>query len=204
MASHRLRQTPKIEGKVKSHEHSRIFQPADGPGGRGALRRVGCGRRRYRVANWNAQPTAVNAWVDNPMLVRARSEGEFRNNPWCRKIVDATLAAVIGASGLNPQFKDKAIADAWGAWADTCDAAGRLDWVQMLWLILQTVMVSGECFVRFGVNPDAAVPLTLLPLGPEFLDTSRVDGNTRPVSSMKACGASGIGCTNAIPPCPVP
>lgn len=131
-----------------------------------------------RLANWNAQPAAVNAWVDNPVLVRARSEGEFRNNPWCRKIVDATLAAVIGAAGLIPQFKDKSIADAWGTWADNCDAAGRLDWVQMLWLILQTVMVSGECFIRFGVNADAAVPLNLLPLGPEFLDTSRVDANT--------------------------
>ncbi len=91
-----------------------------------------------RLASWSAQPTAVNAWVDNPVLVRSRSEGEYRNNPWCRKIVDATLAAVIGASGLIPQFKDKSIADAWGAWADNCDAAGRLDWVQMLWLILQT------------------------------------------------------------------
>jgi len=131
-----------------------------------------------RLANWSAQPTAVNAWVDNPVMVRARSEGEYRNNPWCRKVVDATLAAVIGASGLIPQFKERPTTDAWGAWADNCDAAGRLDWVQMLWLILQTVMVSGECFIRFGVNPDAPVPLTLQPLGPEFLDTSRVDGST--------------------------
>ncbi|HLJ13440.1 MAG TPA: phage portal protein [Bryobacteraceae bacterium] len=131
-----------------------------------------------RLANWNAQPTAVNAWVDNPVMVRARSEGEFRNNAWAKKITDATLAAVIGAAGLVPQFKDKAIADAWGAWADNCDAAGRLDWVQFLWLVLQTVIVSGECFIRFGVNPDAAVPLTLQVLGPEFLDTSRVDANT--------------------------
>lgn len=131
-----------------------------------------------RLANWNAQPAAVNAWVDNPVMVRARSEGEYRNNAWARKIVDATLAAVIGASGLVPQFKDKAIADAWAAWADKCDAAGRLDWVQFLWLALQTVIVSGECFIRFGVNPDSAVPLTLQVLGPEFLDTSRVDAST--------------------------
>ena len=25
-----------------------------------------------RLANWNAQPAAVNAWVDNPVMVRAR------------------------------------------------------------------------------------------------------------------------------------
>ena len=130
------------------------------------------------LANWNATPTAVNAWVDNPVLVRARAEGEFRNNPWARKIVDAMLNAVIGAAGLAPQFNDKAITEDWGAWVDHCDAAGRLDWVQLLALILQTVIVSGECFVRFVVNPEAAVPLALQVLGPEFLDTSRVDANT--------------------------
>jgi len=131
-----------------------------------------------RLANWTAPATAVNAWVDNPILVRSRSENEYRNNAWCRKIVDGTLAAVIGAAGLTPQFKDRAIADAWRAWADDCDAAGRLDWVQILWLALKATMVSGECFVRFGVNPDAAVPLTLQLLGAEFLDASRVDANT--------------------------
>ncbi len=131
-----------------------------------------------RLANWDARPAAVNAWLDIPVIVRARSEGEFKNNPWARKIVDATLAAVIGAAGLNPQFKDRAITEAWGAWADSCDAAGRLDWVQFLWLTLQTVMVSGECFIRFGLNPDAALPLTLQVLGPEFLDTSHVDAHT--------------------------
>jgi lambda family phage portal protein len=131
-----------------------------------------------RLANWNATPAAVNSWTDNPVILRARSEGEHRNNPWCRKVVDGTLAAVIGASGLVPQFKDRAITDAWGAWADRCDAAGRLDWVQFLWLTLQTVIVSGECFIRFGVEPGAPVPMSLQVLGPEFLDTSRVDVNT--------------------------
>lgn len=131
-----------------------------------------------RLANWKTQPAAVNAWVDNPIIVRARSEGEFRNNPWARKIVDSTCAAVIGASGLVPQFKDKAVMQAWAEWSDHCDAAGRLDWVQLLWLVLQTVMVSGECFVRFVVNPGARVPLSLQVLGPEFLDVARVDSAT--------------------------
>lgn len=131
-----------------------------------------------RLANWNAQPTAVNQWVDNPVIVRARAEGEFRNNPWARKIVDAITAAAIGAGGINPQFKDRAASEAWAAWADSCDAAGRLDWVAIQHLILQTAVVSGECFVRFVVNPDAPVPLALQILGPEFLDTARVDQDT--------------------------
>ncbi|WP_321470121.1 phage portal protein [uncultured Paludibaculum sp.] len=131
-----------------------------------------------RLANWRAFPKAPNAWLDNPITVRARSEGEFRNNPWARRVVDSTLAAVVGSTGLNPQFKDRNAAALWTDWADHCDAAARLDWVQTQSLILQTVMVSGECFVQFVINPDAAVPLSLQVLGPEFLDTSRVDGNT--------------------------
>lgn len=134
--------------------------------------------RGNRLANWSAQPTAVNAWIDNPVLLRARAEGEFRNNPWARKIVDSTITAAIGANGLNPQFADGNAAALWADWSDLCDAAGRADWNQALNLILQTVMVSGEAFVRFVVAPDLAVPFALQVLGPEYLDTSRVDGNT--------------------------
>src|ERR1700730_14218636 len=75
-----------------------------------------------RLANWTAQPTAVNQWIDNPVLVRARAEGEFRNNPWARKTVDAIVTAAIGAGGINPQFKDRAVSEAWAGWSDSCDA----------------------------------------------------------------------------------
>lgn len=131
-----------------------------------------------RLANWSAQPTSVNQWMDNPVLVRARAEGEYRNNPWARKVIDGIATAAIGAGGIVPQFKDRAVTQAWDAWAASCDAAGRLDWVALSHLILQTVAVSGECFVRFAVNSDSPVPLALQVLGPEFLDTSRVDQDT--------------------------
>ncbi len=130
-----------------------------------------------RVVNWKAQPAGINAWTDNPVIVRARAEGEFRNNAWARKIVDAWLCSVIGASGLNPQFKDKATAAAWARWGDSCDVAGRLDWCGMLHVALQTVIVSGECFVRFIIDGDG-VPLRLQILGPEYLDTARIDRDT--------------------------
>ncbi len=131
-----------------------------------------------RLANWNATPTGINEWIDNPIVVRSRAEGEFRNNAWARKIVDAIVNAAVGGGGVNPQFKARAVSEAWAQWADSCDAAGRLDWVALSHLILQTVIVSGECFVRFGLTPGAPVPLSLQILGPEFLDTARVDRNT--------------------------
>lgn len=131
-----------------------------------------------RLSGWNAPTRGVNAWLDNPITVRSRSEGEYRNNAWMRKAIDSVLAAAIGAPGINPQFKDKATATAWSLWADDCDIAGRLDWVQTEWQVLQTVLVSGECFVRLVVTPEDRIPLRLQVLGPEYLDTSHVDGQT--------------------------
>jgi lambda family phage portal protein len=132
-----------------------------------------------RLANWNAQPAAVNAWVDNPLLVRARSEGEYRNNPLARRIVDCLVNAAWGASALNPQFREKQTQTAWQNWTRDPDATGRLDWVGMGALILETVIKSGEVFVRFVLDEGAAdVPLRVQVLGPEYLDTSRVDQRT--------------------------
>ncbi|MCX6620222.1 MAG: phage portal protein, partial [Acidobacteria bacterium] len=131
-----------------------------------------------RLANWSATPAAANSFSDNPAIVRGRAEGEYRNNAWARKCVDAIVNACIGATGINPMFKPPTVSEAWARWADSCDAAGRLDWIGLQHQILQSVIVSGEVFVVFSINPDAAVPLVLTALGPEFLDTSKVDAST--------------------------
>ncbi len=135
--------------------------------------------RGPRIANWSGIPTSPNQWLDNPILLRTRAEGEYKNNGWARKIVDAIVNAAVGASGINAKFQDKAVAQAWEQWGDRCDAAGRLDWVAVEQLILQSVIVSGECFVQFVLNPDLPVPLSLAVMGPEFLDTSRSDEQTQ-------------------------
>lgn len=132
-----------------------------------------------RLAGWNAPPAAVNAWVDNPLLVRARSEGEYRNNPLARRIVDCLANAAWGASALNPQFRDKTTQAAWQAWTRDPDASGRMDWTGLGALVLETIIKSGEAFVRFVLDEESGgVPLRLQVLGPEFLDTSRADSVT--------------------------
>ena len=120
----------------------------------------------------------ANTWIDNPAALRGRAEGEYRNNPTARKIVDAIVSAAVGASGIIPQFADRSIQEAWNAWGDTCDANGRLDWVSLQVLILQTVIVQGEAFVYLQLDPSKANPLTISVLGPEHLDTSRTSQST--------------------------
>jgi len=132
-----------------------------------------------RLKNWPAPATSPSTWWDNPILLRSRAEAEFKNNPLARRIVDCLVNAAWGASAINPQFADKRIQTAWSRWTDGCDAAARLDWCSLGALVLQTVIVSGEAFVRFVLDEGApGVPLRLQALGPEFLDVSRQDGDT--------------------------
>lgn len=134
--------------------------------------------RGNRAANWAAQPTAPNAWQDQPAILRARAESEYRNNPWARRAVNSWIGAAIGHSGIVPMTKDKAFRAAWDAWSEDVDAMGRLSWTEFQAQVLQTVMVSGEGFILFGIDASKQQPLTVLIVGPEFLDTSRTGPNT--------------------------
>ena len=128
-----------------------------------------------RLANWSASTSRVNQFWTNPINLQARAEDEERNNPIARRAINSLCAATIGAGGINPQLKDKAVKAAWDKWTDGCDAEGRLDWVQSMDQILRAVAISGEVFVRYVY---VAGGLKLLILPPVFLDRSRVDIDT--------------------------
>ena len=132
-----------------------------------------------RLPEWTAQPSSPNTHFDNPIWLRGRSEGAYRNDAAARKAVDAIVNAAIGATGLNPQFADRAVQAEWETWSGDCDASGRLDWAGIEALLLQTVAVSGEAFALLVIDERAeGVPLRLQVLGPEYLDTSKTGGST--------------------------
>jgi len=132
-----------------------------------------------RLARWFAIPASPGTHYDNPVQLRARAEGEFRNNPFGRKAVNAIVDAVWGGNGINPMFAHKETQSAWEEWAKDCDGAGRLDWTGLGAQILQTIIVSGEAFVLLTLDPSVdGIPLRLLVLGPEYLDLARVDKDT--------------------------
>jgi lambda family phage portal protein len=132
-----------------------------------------------RLKDWSPAPGAANSPWSNPSILRARAQHEFANNPLARRAVDALTNACWGGSGVTPMFTDRGIQRLWEGWTRGCDASGRLDWVGLGAAILQTVLVSGECFVVLRMDESAAgVPLTLQVLGPEFLDESRIDERT--------------------------
>lgn len=129
-----------------------------------------------RWANHRAPMIAPNTWIDNPPIMRARALAEARNNPIAVKCVESIIGAVIGGSGILPQWRsDQGVALAWRAFMSTSDLEGRLDWTGLLALVLRTLIVEGECFVLLSVDRGQ---LKLQVLGPEFLDTSKVNGTT--------------------------
>lgn len=130
--------------------------------------------RGSRAANWQVSPYSPNQHHENPALVRSRAEGEYRNNPFARRAVDAIVNASCGGSGIAPMFRDRAHQAAWEAFSSNVYVSGRIDWAGFCCLTLRTVVVSGEAFVLMVLDPDSpGNPLRLQVLGPEYLDTSR-------------------------------
>lgn len=126
--------------------------------------------------NYRAPMIAPNGWVGYSPIMGARSQAEARNNAVATKAIEAIVGAVIGGSGIVPQWRaDADAAMAWRAFMATCDLDGRLDWIGILGLVLRTVVIEGEVFILLSVDRGT---LKLQVLGQEFLDTSKVNGTT--------------------------
>jgi lambda family phage portal protein len=128
----------------------------------------------YNSLRWPAMPSSPNPTPTNDPISRGRAEQEVRNSALARRIVSAWSAALIGGSGISPMLKDPELRQLWAAWTTAPDAAGLLDWIGLLTQVTETLISSGEAFVVMGVSETApGVPLSLLVLGPEFLDVSK-------------------------------
>ncbi|MBM3741024.1 MAG: phage portal protein, partial [Acidobacteria bacterium] len=125
-----------------------------------------------RTSGWTSISRGPNSYFDNPALMRARAEDCHRNNPFGRRGVEAIVNAAVGAAGINPQFVDRAVQAAWEGWVGHW-------WAPLLQELLTAVVVSGEAFLLLSIDDQTGgVPLRPIVLGPEHLDTSRIDHDT--------------------------
>ncbi|MBL8231032.1 MAG: phage portal protein [Bryobacterales bacterium] len=133
-----------------------------------------------RLAKWTAPSTDFSTSL-TPAMVRNRARDAHRNNPWARRAVSVLATSAVGG-GIKPQLRlpsgRQEFTRAWNAWIDRCDFAGRRDFYGVQAATLREMVISGEVLIRFVLDPQQAIPLQLQVLGPEFLDTSRVDGRT--------------------------
>jgi lambda family phage portal protein len=134
-----------------------------------------------RLANWAAPSTAFASTIPAPM-VRERARDAYRNNPWARRAVDALAVGAVGA-GIKPQARadgdlKRRLQQEWLLWTDAADFAGRFDFYGLQQAALRTMLVDGEAIIRLLVEPGQRIPLQLQLLTGEYLDSSRVDGQT--------------------------
>lgn len=114
-------------------------------------------------ADWNGYIlSAVQEMRYELRTLRGRSRALARNNPHMRKFVNALTANVVGPKGIRLQAtnvaadgkRDRAtntlVESAWDDWGrrGLCTIDKRLSWKDVERLVLATIAIDGEAFVR--------------------------------------------------------
>ena len=154
------------------------------------------GRRMYAGAqtsrltsNWIAGNSSADTEIKGSIKqLRQRSRQVCRDNPYGRQAIRSIVSNVVGPVGFKIQSQiqlirgkrlDQKLNDIvenkfkrWGR-ADSCDVAGRLSWVEMQKLIVNSLVVDGEVFIRIIRKPfgRSSIPFSLQVMEADLLDT---------------------------------
>lgn len=114
-------------------------------------------------STWDSSPVPIGKMIDQKLSVLvARSREQISNNDYARGFVREVRKNVLGHKGIVLQVRGKeldgsldaygnaAVEKAFKSWGrrDTCTVDGRLDWQRAKRVILNTVVGSGEQFIR--------------------------------------------------------
>jgi lambda family phage portal protein len=154
-------------------------------------------QRGRRASTWDGADTGRlyadwSTWTTSPdfeirfnfRLLRARARDFARNNPWMVGFLDELANNVVGPHGilLQAQIKNalgklaKATNDeieaGWEEWGypENASADGHDSWIELQRLIIQTIAIDGECFVRRIRGADNPFGYTL-----QLIDADLVD-----------------------------
>lgn len=119
------------------------------------------------TANWNGMDGTIDSAVGTSLTrMRNRSRQLAADNDYAKRFFKLCRSNVVGAQGIGLQvrsiekktalevvFDDRAndmIEEAWYDWAKkkNCTVDGRLSWIDVKQLIIETVAKDGEVFVR--------------------------------------------------------
>ena len=136
------------------------------------------GRGGPRTMTWNPPPTGFGQ-LRQPPVVAWRARDSYRNNPWARRAIEATVSGAVNV-GIKPMITSniptlkKRAQDAFLVWTDQADFENLRDFYGFQADLLRNVLADGEALVLMTPDGLGAVPLQLKLLGPEYLDRSRV------------------------------
>lgn len=131
-----------------------------------------------RLGYWGLNSLGPNtALSDSLTQLRSRSRELARNNPWVANGFRSLTSNLIGC-GIMPRWVledtdlKKRIQQAWLDWTHHADADGQNDFYGLQFLVAQTLMQSGEAFVRLTphkLNDKSCVPFQIQIIEPDFL-----------------------------------
>ena len=132
------------------------------------------------------------------VVLRDRSRALAVANPYGGRALQLLGNHLVGAGfTCTPHSNDRAkrdmMAKVWDDWASDpgqCDHAGQHTFAGLQWLIMRTVMESGECLVKRVAVTGQRVPFRLQVLEPDFLDTTKesIDGYQDGVRTIDRVG----------------
>lgn len=134
--------------------------------------------------SWSAAPSDINADLAKLNTLRNRSRDLVKNNDYARRFISLLRTNVIGPNGivLQVQAKDPGgsidkfdstfLENAFWDWGQkhNADVSGRLSWLSMLGLAIETVATDGECIIRKRRRGKYKYQL-------QFIDASKLDVN---------------------------
>jgi len=138
------------------------------------------------TSSWTTTSQNINKDLQaGGKVLRTRARDLSINNDYARKYLQMCVANVVGAKGMVLQVKSKTakgkldqksnriVEQAWANWskAKNCAWDGRLSFVEMQRLFIETAARDGEVLVRM-VRDDSQFGFKL-----QFLDTNRLDEN---------------------------
>jgi len=136
-----------------------------------------------RTDGWSRRLTDANSSASGRTLalLRAQARDLVRNNPWAGHGLERVVGNTVGW-GIRPRATGrsaKRIQERFKLWGETtqCDAAGRLPFAGLQWLVMRTIVESGEVLGTFALSP-----LTLRRVGMlgVYLDASGGFGRFHP------------------------
>ena len=154
---------------VFSRTLARLAKRTDFFSGIGPLGGLG-GLEAGSIRRWTLErTTALSSPAAFPSLnlVRIQSVAATVNKPYMARAVDAWITALIGAgivaasSHADPALR-KLLQTGFAAWAQHCEADGRLDWPGVQAAAVREMVVAGEAFVHLRLTPDG-LRLQLIP-----------------------------------------
>lgn len=137
------------------------------------------------VADWvyaiGSADKEIHASLDR---MRGRSRELAMNNTWYRRYIHLTKTHVVGPKGVQLQLKaqdpngaldtvaNDRIESHWNTWGKrgTCDTTGRLSWVGLQHLAIESCARDGEVLIRFTFDSKSTYGLKLQVIEADLLD----------------------------------